>query len=193
MPPEEQRELVDDVTEQLQELSELVNDLVSAAHGYEPDEPVVAVDLAALASRGLARARRHARGLLFTLDAPPSTVDAQPARLDRALANLLDNAAAWSPPGGLIAVTVRGGRIEVRDQGPGFAADELPLVFDRFFRSAAARGRPGSGLGLAIVREIAEAHGGEAGAANAPGGGAVVWIEVPAERAQVLNGNADGT
>ena len=197
MPPAEQRELVDDVTEQLQELSELVNDLVSAAHGSEPDEPVVAVDLAALAGRGLARARRHARGLVFTLDAPPSTVDGQPARLDRALANLLDNAAAWSPPGGLIAVTVRGGRIEVRDQGPGFAADELPLVFDRFFRSASARGRPGSGLGLAIVREIAEAHGGEAGAANAPDGGAVVWIEVPAETrtgsSQVLNGNADGT
>ena len=67
----------------------------------------------------------------------------------------------------------------MRDHGPGFARDDLPLVFDRFYRAADARGRPGSGLGLAIVREIAEAHGGHAGAANDPDGGAVVWIELP--------------
>ena len=76
-------------------------------------------------------------------------------------------------------MTAGGGRVEVRDHGPGFVPDDLPLVFDRFYRAAAARGRPGSGLGLAIVREIAEAHGGKVGAANHPDGGAVVWIELP--------------
>ena len=159
----ERRELVGDVSAQLAELTDLVNDVVSLAQGVEVDEAFVAVDLAALAEQAVARARRHARGL----------------RLERSLANLLDNAAAWSPPDGVIEVRAGGGRVEVRDHGPGFVPDDLPLVFDRFYRAAAARGRPGSGLGLAIVREIAEAHGGHVGAANHPDGGGVVWMELP--------------
>jgi two-component system sensor histidine kinase MprB len=175
----EKRELVGDVSAQLAELSDLVNDVVSLAQGVEVDEAFVAVDLAVLAEQAVARARRHARGLRFELETRPSVVEGQPGRLERALANLLDNAAAWSPPDGVIEVRAGGGRVEVRDHGPGFAAEDLPRVFDRFYRAASARGLPGSGLGLAIVREIAEAHGGHAGAANHPGGGAVVWIELP--------------
>ncbi len=175
----ERRELVGDVSAQLAELTDLVNDVVSLAQGVEVDEAFVAVDLAVLAEQAVARARRHARGVRFELDTRPSFVDGQPGRLERALANLLDNAAAWSPPDGVIEVRAGGGRVEVRDHGPGFAPDDLPHVFDRFYRAASARGRPGSGLGLAIVRDIAEAHGGHAGAANHPDGGAVVWIELP--------------
>jgi two-component system sensor histidine kinase MprB len=103
-----------------------------------------------------------------------------PERLSRAVGNLLDNAAKWSPPGATVAVTMRGGELVVRDHGPGIAEADLPHVFDRFYRSAAARGLPGSGLGLAIVRQVAEAHGGHVRAENAPGGGALLRLSLPA-------------
>ncbi|MEA2495141.1 MAG: two-component system, OmpR family, sensor histidine kinase MprB, partial [Thermoleophilaceae bacterium] len=94
--------------------------------------------------------------------------------LARAVSNLIDNARKWSPPGGLIEVRLHDGELSVRDHGPGFEDDDLPHVFDRFFRSARARALPGSGLGLAIVRQAAEAGGGWVQASNAPGGGALV-------------------
>ena len=83
-----------------------------------------------------------------------------PATVERAVSNLLDNAAKWSPPGGEVEVTVRDGELTVRDHGPGIDEADLPFVFDRFYRAPSARGLPGSGLGLAIVRQVAEAHGG---------------------------------
>ena len=116
------------------------------------------------------------------LDAEPCLVRAAPARLDRAIANLLDNAVKWSPSAELerpIEVRVRDGTLEVRDHGPGIAEQDLPRVFDRFYRAPAARGLPGSGLGLAIVRQTAEAHGGSVHADNDPGGGARLTLELP--------------
>jgi two-component system, OmpR family, sensor histidine kinase MprB len=94
-----------------------------------------------------------------------------PATLERAIVNLLDNAAKWSPPGAEVEVEARDGFVAVRDHGPGIADEDLPYVFDRFYRARSARGMPGSGLGLAIVRQVAEAHGGEVVAERAPGGG----------------------
>ena len=79
-----------------------------------------------------------------------------------------------------VEVRVRGGVLEVRDHGPGIAAEDLPRVFDRFYRAPSARARPGSGLGLAIVRQTAEAHGGAVHAANDPDGGARLTLELPA-------------
>ncbi len=128
--------------------------------------------------------RRRCR---FVLDAEPCLVRAAPARLDRAIANLLDNACKWNLPtsacgraGDPIEVRVRGGVLEVRDHGPGIAAEDLPRVFDRFYRASGARARPGSGLGLAIVRQMAEGHGGAVHAANDPHGGARLTLELPA-------------
>jgi two-component system sensor histidine kinase MprB len=102
-----------------------------------------------------------------------------PVRLDRAISNQLDNAAKWSPPGGVVEVTVRDGSVVVRDHGPGIPEADLPHVFDRFYRATAARGLPGSGLGLAIVRQVAGSHGGTVTAANAEGGGAELRLQLP--------------
>jgi two-component system sensor histidine kinase MprB len=116
------------------------------------------------------------------LDAEPCLVRAAPARLERAIANLLDNACKWNPPVPPVLpveVRVRDGRLEVRDHGPGIAPEDLPRVFDRFYRAPAARARPGSGLGLAIVRQMAETHGGTVHAANDPDGGARLTLELP--------------
>jgi two-component system, OmpR family, sensor histidine kinase MprB len=98
-------------------------------------------------------------------------VQGVPSTIERAVANLLDNAAKWSPPGGDVEVAVGNGEISVRDHGPGIDEEDLPYVFDRFYRSPSARGLPGSGLGLAIVRQVAVAHGGEVVAEPAEGGG----------------------
>jgi two-component system sensor histidine kinase MprB len=103
-----------------------------------------------------------------------------PARLDRAVTNLLDNAAKWSPAGEVVEVEVAGGTVGVRDHGPGIAEDDLPFIFDRFYRSAEARSMPGSGLGLAIVRQVAETHGGQVTVERPPGGGSRFVLSVPA-------------
>ena len=106
----------------------------------------------------------------------PTLVRGEGDRIARAVGNLLDNAAKWSHPGGVIEVTLSDGVLTIRDHGPGFDEGDLPFVFDRFHRAKAARSKPGSGLGLAIVRQAAESHGGFAAAANAPGGGAMMRI-----------------
>src|SRR6185312_6250200 len=110
-------------------------------------------------------------GVEFKTDFEESLVYGVPARIERAIANLLDNAAKWSPPGGEVEVAVRQGEVTVRDHGPGIAEADLPHVFDRFYRASSARGMPGSGLGLAIVKQVADAHGGEAVVEAAEGGG----------------------
>ena len=100
--------------------------------------------------------------------------------LTRAVSNLLDNAIKWSAgPAPIEVALTADGTLEVRDHGPGIAQSDLPRVFDRFYRSAAARGMPGSGLGLAIVRQIAESHGGFAEAAIPPGGGTLLRLHIP--------------
>jgi len=104
---------------------------------------------------------------------------ARPQQLVRAVGNLLDNAVKFSPDGTPIEVTVRPGRLQVRDHGPGIGPEDLPRVFDRFHRAVEARSLPGSGLGLAIVRQIVEDSGGSAGAVNHPDGGAVFTLELP--------------
>ena len=95
--------------------------------------------------------------------------------MERAVANLLDNAAKWSDS---VEVRVAGAEVTVRDRGPGIAEEDLPHVFDRFYRAASARHLPGSGLGLSIVRQIALSHGGEATAENAPDGGALFRLRL---------------
>ena len=178
--PGERARLVSDLTDELEEMTELVTDVVELAR--EPDSDQLVRDdvrLDELAGEAVERARRRARGLRFTTRLSPAVVSGDSRRLGRAISNLLDNAAKWSPAGGEVEVEVEGGRVSVRDHGPGFADEDLSKVFDRFWRSDEARGKHGSGLGLAIVQRVAEEHGGRARAANAGGGGAVVGFELP--------------
>jgi two-component system, OmpR family, sensor histidine kinase MprB len=166
---------------QFEELSELVGDLVELARdGEAPGDPPEPLRLDELTACAVERARRHAPAVAFATELEPCVVSGERARLDRAIANLLDNAAKWSPPGATVDVRLHDGELTVRDRGPGIADEDLPHVFDRFYRAAAARGRAGSGLGLAIVRHVAELHGGTVRAEPAPGGGALLRLALPA-------------
>jgi two-component system, OmpR family, sensor histidine kinase MprB len=159
--------LVADVQAQSEELSALVADLIELARGDQPSPVREDVRLDALVAEAVERARRHAPGVTFETSLEPAVVDGVPDRLARAVNNLLDNAARH---GRTVAVSVDPTGIRVRDDGGGIAPEDLPHIFDRFYRGADARGRPGTGLGLAIVRQVAEQHGGSVGAANVDGG-----------------------
>jgi two-component system, OmpR family, sensor histidine kinase MprB len=179
LPPRARARILDVAKAQLRELTALVGDLVDLSKTEVDQVEVEDVRLDLAAAAALERARLHAPDCRFTLLAEPCLVRAAPARLDRAIANLLDNAVKWGPPAGPVELRVAGGALRVRDHGPGIAVDDLPRVFDRFYRAPGARGRPGSGLGLAIVRQMAEAHGGAVHATNDPGGGAILTLELP--------------
>ena len=153
---------------QVEELSALVADLVELDPDTAPELEDVRLD--ELVAATVERARVRAPGATFTTELEPSVVQAAPAQVERAVSNLLDNAAKWSDS---VDVCVAGPEVIVRDHGPGIGEEDLPHVFDRFYRAASARHLPGSGLGLAIVRQVAQAHGGEATAENAAEGGAV--------------------
>jgi two-component system sensor histidine kinase MprB len=160
-------------------MTALVADLMDLARdGHASAPPAEPLRLDHLVEGAVERTRRRAPGVEFVTSMSPVVVTGVAERLDRAIGNLLDNAAKWSPPNGRVEVSVADGAVTVRDHGPGIAPEDLPFVFDRFYRSAAARGLPGSGLGLAIVRQVAEAHGGSVQAWNAPDGGAVLrmWM-----------------
>jgi two-component system, OmpR family, sensor histidine kinase MprB len=180
LPRQDRERLLHDVVAQLDELTVLVTDLVDLARGDEPPEIMQDVRLDLLVAEAVQRAQRHAGDKRFTTDLQPSLVLGVPGRLDRAVTNLLDNAAKWSPPGGEIEISVRDGEVSVRDHGPGIDEADLPFVFDRFYRAPMARGLPGSGLGLAIVRQVAASHGGEVVAESAESGGARMRLRIPA-------------
>ncbi|HWD08245.1 MAG TPA: HAMP domain-containing sensor histidine kinase [Actinomycetota bacterium] len=179
--PAERESLRRDVLAQMDELTQLVGDVVELARGDLPEAGREAVDLDELVVNAVARAEVHARatGVQFRCSLEPSQVWAAPTRLERAVANLLDNAVKWSPLGGVVEVSSQHGAVVVRDHGPGIPAGDLTRIFDRFYRASAARGRPGSGLGLAIVREVVHGEGGTVEAVNDPGGGAVFRIQLP--------------
>jgi two-component system sensor histidine kinase MprB len=171
LPPGERGRLLSDVAEQLGEMTMLIAELIELARGeqYAGEPEDVRLDL--LTAEAVERARRNRPGVVFTTRLEESLAHGVPATIERAVANLLDNAAKWSPPGGEVEVTVRDGDVVVRDHGPGIEDEDIPHVFDRFYRARSARGLPGSGLGLAIVRQVAEAHGGAVAAERAEGGG----------------------
>jgi two-component system, OmpR family, sensor histidine kinase MprB len=177
LPPSDREALRSDIIEELDELTALVSDVVELARGARPEESLDDVRLDSLVADLIERAQRRGDGApVFKPDLEPTLVRGAPDRIARAVSNLLDNARAWSPPGGTVEVSLSNGTLSVRDHGPGFSETDLPRVFERFYRADEARGMQGSGLGLAIVKQAAETHRGTVEAANAPGGGALVRV-----------------
>jgi two-component system sensor histidine kinase MprB len=174
----ERAELLLDVREELESMTTLVSELVELARGEEPDPRPSEFRLDEVVRTAVDRTARRSPGVSFRAQLEPSVVTGVPHRVERAVSNLLDNARKWSPPSETVDVAVHDGLVEVRDRGPGIAVDDRPLVFNRFYRSPAARGMPGAGLGLAIVKQIADAHGATVTIDSPPEGGAVVRLQL---------------
>ena len=158
--PVERQQLLGDLVVQMERLTTLVGDLIEAARDEEVPMPFEELRLDEVVHEIVDDMKMRYPRVRFAVTATPSTVPGVKVRVTRAITNLLDNAAKWSPPGALVEVSVADGEVSVRDHGPGVTAEDAPRVFDRFWRSNDARHLPGSGLGLSIVKDVAEAHGG---------------------------------
>jgi len=180
--PRERAEIRADVHEELEAMTQLVSELVELARGEESDVVPCDFRLDEIVRTAVDRAARRSPRSSFRTRLEPTTVTGVPERIDRAVSNLLDNARKWSPDGEPVDVAVHDGVVEVRDRGPGIDDSDRPLVFNRFYRSAEARGMPGAGLGLAIVKQITDAHGGEITIDRAPGGGAILRLQLSPTR-----------
>jgi two-component system, OmpR family, sensor histidine kinase MprB len=176
LPEHERSGLQLSIMAELDELTQIVADVVELARGPSLDGRLEPIELDLLVREAVDRAERRAPLMKWDVELDPTEIVNVSDRVSRAVANVIDNARKWSEPGSEIEVRLRNGTLSIRDHGPGFDAHDLPRVFERFYRADSARGKPGSGLGLAIVRQAAEAYGGSAQAANAPGGGAVVSV-----------------
>jgi two-component system sensor histidine kinase MprB len=170
LPAAEATRALDEALVEVDSLTSLLSDLVELARGEERRLRIEDVQLDDLVASSVERAKSRAPHAMFVTSLSPVQVQADAVLLERAISNLLDNAVKYSPPGAPIEVTVREGEVVVADHGPGVADEDLPRIFDRFYRAASARSMPGAGLGLAIVREAAEAHGGRATAESSPAG-----------------------
>ncbi len=179
LPEESRRELLDDVRGQIEELTTLVGDLVMLAREEQPEAAIATLDLAEVADRAVTRVRRRAAGLEFDVRLESWPAEGDATGLERAITNLLDNAAKWSPPGGTITVRLASGVLTVDDEGPGISAQDLPHVFERFWRSDESRSMPGSGLGLAIVKQVVDQHGGRVVIGASPAGGTRLSLSIP--------------
>jgi two-component system, OmpR family, sensor histidine kinase MprB len=168
--PADRDRLVRDVNAQIVEVSAMIGGMMEIARGDEPiDDEIADVQLDRIVAGAVEEASFHWPDVRFATDLTPSVVRGAGNRIERAVSNLLDNAGKWSPPAGQVEVTVRDSEVAVRDHGPGIAPEDVPFVFDRFWRAERARGTPGSGLGLAIVRQVADQHG------------ATIAVETPAD------------
>ena len=182
LPPEERAKLLEDLDAQVRELATLTTELVELAREETAREESEPVELSDVVTSAINRVRIRAPGLTFRTNLSPATVTGRPGELERMVVNVLDNAAKWSPPGGEVTTTLTGdGTLTVADTGPGIAEDDLPYVFDRFYRATAARSMPGSGLGLAIVAQTAAQHGGTVTAGPNEPQGTTVTIRLPVD------------
>jgi two-component system sensor histidine kinase MprB len=178
MEPAERRRILSEAISELQEMTVLIEELVELARGEQQPIEKQPTRLDLVVDEVVTVARRRSRRE-FLVELEPTIVEGSPSALARAILNLVDNALKWGPLGTPVEVAVHCGTVGVRDHGPGIPPEDLPHVFDRFYRAAAARTLPGSGLGLAIVRQIAEAHGGTVTAAHAEGGGSLFTLRIP--------------
>jgi two-component system sensor histidine kinase MprB len=176
LPPERRQRVLGAAVRGIEELSTLVGDLIEAARNGKAVDSRAQLALDELVAGAVERARQRAPELRFETQLEPSTLAGSRTRVERAIDNVLDNASKWSPPAGTVEVGLHEGSLTVRDHGSGIDPADLPHVFDRFYRAAAARSRPGSGLGLAIVKQTVDDHGGSVTVENAADGGVLVTM-----------------
>jgi two-component system, OmpR family, sensor histidine kinase MprB len=179
MSVEERQRMLDDVVEQIEELTLLMNDLIELARGEQPRAGAEDVRLDLIVEEAVERAQRHSSETPFHVDLDPVVLTGEPVRLGRAVNNLIDNAVNYSLSGSPVEISLHGHELTVRDYGPGISSADIPHVFDRFYRGVEARAQPGSGLGLAIVRQVAEQHGGSVSAEQPEGGGTLMRLRLP--------------
>jgi two-component system sensor histidine kinase MprB len=188
IPEDEMAELRADVIGQIEELSTLVGDLVDLTRDEGGAVVHEAVDMTEIVERSLERVRRRRNDIEFDVAVAPWQIFGDGSSLERAVLNLLDNAAKWSPPDGRVGVRLTQigpahAELVVADHGPGIPPQERRLVFERFFRSTSARAMPGSGLGLAIVKQVVVKHGGTLRVEDTvPGGqppGTSIYVVLP--------------
>lgn len=177
--PAARAEMLDDIRSQIDELTTLVGDLTELARDVPPESVVAEVELSEVLDHALQRVRLRAPGVTFDAVAHPWWVTGDAAALERAITNLLDNAAKWSPAGGRVTCRLVDGVLTVDDDGPGIAEEDRPHVFERFWRAQESRTMPGSGLGLAIVAQTADRHAGSVEALASPSGGARLVLRLP--------------
>ena len=185
LPDADRDALLSDVKGQLGELTTMVGDLVDLSREEEQQAEPETVPFDQIVEHAVERARRRAMSLRFDVSLQPGPVRAQPALLERAVLNILDNAAKWSPPGGKVGVKLEANsawQLTVTDEGPGIAPEDLPHIFDRFYRASTARSMPGSGLGLAIVQRVVASHGGNVNISSPPTGGTKVDVVLPLDQ-----------
>ena len=176
LPPEQRQRVLGAAVRAMERLSALVGDLILAARdgrSVDAREPLALDELVAAA---VERAQHRASELRFESRLEPYRILAAGSRVERAVDNVLDNAIKWSAPGATVEIRLADGTLTVRDHGPGIAQADVPHVFDRFYRAAAARAMPGSGLGLAVVKQTVDDHGGIVSIANADGGGTLLTL-----------------
>ncbi|MGA8986935.1 ATP-binding protein [Aeromicrobium sp.] len=176
---DQRHEIMGDVRSQLEELTTLVGDLVELARDEPMRRDPEPLDFADVVNQAVSRVRLRAPQVTFDVDLQPWMVFGEPQLLERAVTNLLDNAAKWSYEGGAVRVRLGQGALTVSDEGPGIDPRDLPHIFDRFYRSREARTLPGSGLGLSIVKRAAERHGGTVDVASGPDGGTTFTVTLP--------------
>ncbi|HVW80782.1 MAG TPA: HAMP domain-containing sensor histidine kinase [Mycobacteriales bacterium] len=180
LPVDQRRSLLNGIVTQLDELTGLVADVVELARGEAPESAQEEVAFDELVAHAVDRARRHWPNVDFRADLRPVAVRGVPQRLDRAVANVLDNAGKFSLSGGIVDVDLdSNGVLTVADRGPGIPEESIRFVFDRFYRADEARALPGSGLGLSIVKQVVDGHGGTVQIHNRPSGGTEVSVALP--------------
>ncbi|MDQ4051965.1 MAG: HAMP domain-containing histidine kinase [Actinomycetota bacterium] len=177
--PEARAEVLDDIRSQIDELTTLIGDLTELARDDPPASVIEELELSEIVHQAFNRVRLRAPSLSFDVVAHPWWVVGDAAALERAVTNLLDNAAKWSPAGGRVSCKLVDGVLTVDDDGPGISEEDRPHVFDRFWRATESRTMPGSGLGLSIVRQVADRHSGTIEVGSSASGGARLVLTIP--------------
>lgn len=185
--PKAARKSVRTIKEESERLRSLAEALLALARGDEgPSLHVERYDLREVATDAVESARASANGkvsIVYRHSKTPVTATFDRDQIRQVASILLDNAIKYTPEGGSVSMSVekRNGRasLSVSDTGPGIPEEELPLVFDRFYRLDASRTEGGAGLGLSIATQIAEAHGGEIEVSSSPGEGSIFTLLIP--------------